>query len=52
AGIALQPLGMFCREARLPPAVLVGYTALTLAQARHAGRALAKVLAGFAEGKA
>ncbi|AJW95291.1 aminotransferase class I and II family protein [Burkholderia gladioli] len=52
AGIALQPLGMFCREARLPPAVLVGYTALTLAQARHAGRALAQVLAGFAQGKA
>ncbi|WP_459621869.1 aminotransferase class I/II-fold pyridoxal phosphate-dependent enzyme, partial [Burkholderia sp. 3C] len=45
-GIALQALGDYCREARLPPAVLVGYTALTLAQARYAGRTLARVLAG------
>ncbi len=45
-GIALQPLGRFCEAVRLPPAVLVGYSALTPAQARHAGRTLARVLAG------
>ncbi|MBS7841927.1 PLP-dependent aminotransferase family protein [Pseudomonas fluorescens] len=43
-GLTLQPLGTFCRDARLPPAVIIGYTALTLAQIRFHGRALAKLL--------
>jgi GntR family transcriptional regulator/MocR family aminotransferase len=43
--IALQPLGAFCRQAALPPAVLLGYTALTLAQVRFAGQKLARLLA-------
>ena len=43
--IALQPLGAFCRLAVLPPAVLLGYTALTLAQVRYAGQKLARLLA-------
>ncbi|MBJ7314306.1 PLP-dependent aminotransferase family protein [Rugamonas sp. CCM 8940] len=42
--IALQPLSAFCREAALPPAVLLGYTALTLAQVRYAGQKLAQLL--------
>ena len=42
AGLTLQPLGKFCVEAILPPAVIIGYTALTLAQIRFHGRALAQ----------
>ncbi|SFL85575.1 hypothetical protein SAMN02982985_01812 [Rugamonas rubra] len=45
ADIALQPLGAFCRQAVLPSAVLLGYTALTLAQLRYAGQKLARLLA-------
>jgi len=44
-GLRLQPLGALCRTARLPPALVIGYTALTPAQARHAGRVLAQLLA-------
>ncbi|WGG49087.1 hypothetical protein [Rugamonas sp. DEMB1] len=43
--IALQPLGAFFRQAVLPPAVLLGYTALTQAQVRYAGQKLARLLA-------
>jgi GntR family transcriptional regulator/MocR family aminotransferase len=43
-GLALQPLGKFCVDATLPPAVIIGYTALTLAQIRYHGRALAQLL--------
>ncbi|AVE03351.1 GntR family transcriptional regulator [Pseudomonas palleroniana] len=43
-GLALQPLGKFCVEASLPPAVIIGYTALTLAQIRFHGRVLTKLL--------
>ncbi|MEX5629488.1 transcriptional regulator, GntR family [Pseudomonas poae] len=43
-GLTLQPLGTFCVEAILPPAVIIGYTALTLAQIRFHGRALAQLL--------
>jgi len=45
-GIALQPLSAFCHKARFAPAVLVGYTALTLPQIEAAGLKLAKMLAG------
>ena len=44
-GLRLQPLGALCRTAQLPPALVIGYTALTPAQARHAGRLLAQLLA-------
>jgi GntR family transcriptional regulator/MocR family aminotransferase len=47
-GLRLQPLRALCRTARLPPALVIGYTALTPAQARHAGRLLAQLLAGKA----
>ncbi|QHD07505.1 MocR-like pyridoxine biosynthesis transcription factor PdxR [Pseudomonas sp. R76] len=43
-GLTLQPLGKFCVEARLPPAVIIGYTALTLAQIRYHGRFLTQLL--------
>lgn len=44
-GLQLQPLGTLCRSIRLAPALVLGYTALTPAQARHAGRRLAHLLA-------
>jgi GntR family transcriptional regulator/MocR family aminotransferase len=44
-GLQLQPLGALCRSARPAPALVLGYTALTPAQARHAGRQLAHLLA-------
>lgn len=43
AGLTLQALGKFCHAAVLPPAVIIGYTALTLAQIRFHGRALAQL---------
>ena len=43
-GLALQPLGDFCHSARLAPAVLLGYTALNLAQVRHAAQKLGRLL--------
>lgn len=43
-GLTLQPLGKFCHAVVLPPAVIIGYTALTLAQIRYHGRALAQLL--------
>ena len=44
AGLSLQPLGKFCVDVTLPPAVIIGYTALTFAQIRFHGRALAQLL--------
>ncbi len=44
AGISLKPLSLFCHSVSLPPAVLVGYAALTMAQIRYAGRNLGKLL--------
>ncbi|MGU9816333.1 MocR-like pyridoxine biosynthesis transcription factor PdxR [Pseudomonas sp. LF135] len=44
AGLTLQPLGKFCVAASLPPAVIIGYTALTLAQIRYHGRMLTQLL--------
>lgn len=43
-GIVLQPLGSLCHAVRLPPAVVVGYTALTPSQARLATRKLVALL--------
>lgn len=43
-GLALQPLGDFCNSAKLAPAVLLGYTALSLAQVRHAAQKLGRLL--------
>ncbi|MDN7930268.1 PLP-dependent aminotransferase family protein [Burkholderia metallica] len=45
AGIELQPIRAFCRSARGEAGVVVGYSALTAAHARHGGRLLAKLLA-------
>ncbi|WP_175722125.1 PLP-dependent aminotransferase family protein [Burkholderia ambifaria] len=45
AGIALQALSGFCRSTRCEPGVVVGYSALTAAHARHGGRILGKLLA-------
>lgn len=46
AGIVLQPLSAFCHNTKLPPAAIVGYTALTLPQIEEAGLKLAAVLSG------
>jgi GntR family transcriptional regulator/MocR family aminotransferase len=43
-GLTLQPLGTFCVEANLASAVVIGYTALTLAQIRFDARVLTKLL--------
>lgn len=43
-GIALQPLGSLRHAVKLPPAVVIGYTALTSAQARLATKKLAALL--------
>ena len=46
AGLSLHPLRAFCREARPAPAVLLGYSALTLAQVRFGADKLAALLRG------
>ncbi|MEC5341958.1 PLP-dependent aminotransferase family protein [Brenneria populi] len=46
-GISLQPLGMFCHAAVYPPAVLVGYAALTEAKISYAGKTLGALLGRF-----
>lgn len=46
-GLALQPLGNFCQTVSLPPAVVLGYTALTLAQVRVSAQQLGRLLAQF-----
>ena len=43
-GLTLQPLGKFCAQVNLPPAVIIGYTALTSAQIRFHGRLLSGLL--------
>ncbi|MNH01581.1 HTH-type transcriptional regulatory protein GabR [compost metagenome] len=43
-GLQLQPIGSFCQQVQLPPAVMIGFTALTAAQLRFAGRKLAALL--------
>lgn len=43
-GLMLQPLEALCRKVKLPPAVLIGYTAISTAQARFSGRNLARLL--------
>jgi GntR family transcriptional regulator / MocR family aminotransferase len=47
-GIALQSIGSLCHRVRLPPAVVVGYTALTTVDARLAARKLGRLLANVA----
>jgi GntR family transcriptional regulator/MocR family aminotransferase len=44
AGLYLQGLRSLCKEISLPPAVVVGYTALTQAQARYGAQLLADLL--------
>jgi GntR family transcriptional regulator/MocR family aminotransferase len=43
-GLQLQPLSLFCRSIKLPPAVILGYAALTLAQIEVSARRLATLL--------
>ncbi|MBF4207211.1 MULTISPECIES: PLP-dependent aminotransferase family protein [Pseudomonas] len=43
-GLQLQPIGSFCQQVQLRPAVMIGFTALTAAQLRFAGRKLAALL--------
>lgn len=45
-GLALEPLRAFCTQAALPAGVVVGYSALSVAQARYAGKKLGQLLAG------
>ncbi|MDR9879182.1 hypothetical protein RJC98_28715 [Pseudomonas allii] len=44
SGLILQPLGKFCHCVSLPPVVIIGYTAQTLAQIRYHGRLLTQWL--------
>ncbi|CAD5108472.1 MocR-like pyridoxine biosynthesis transcription factor PdxR [Zestomonas carbonaria] len=43
-GLMLQPLRNSCREIDLPPAFVLGFAALTRAQARNSARQLARLL--------
>ena len=43
-GLYLQGLRGLCRDIALPPAVIIGYTALTMAQARYGAQQLAALL--------
>lgn len=44
-GLVLQPISEFCQDVRLPAAVMIGFTALSLSQVRFSGRKLAELLA-------
>jgi GntR family transcriptional regulator/MocR family aminotransferase len=44
-GITLQSLGSLCRRASFGPAFIVGYSALSLSQAKFSGRKLGLILA-------
>ncbi|MET3131752.1 GntR family transcriptional regulator/MocR family aminotransferase [Oxalobacteraceae bacterium GrIS 1.11] len=50
AGLALHPLRAFCREAQPAPAVVLAYSALSMAHIRFGGRKLAALLAADADG--
>jgi len=43
-GLQLQGMRSLCRDVALPPAIIVGYTALTMAQARYSAQLLAGLL--------
>nr|WKF59393.1 HTH-type transcriptional regulatory protein GabR [Paraburkholderia busanensis] len=49
AGIELQPLASLCRNVSFGPAFIVGYSALSLAQARFFGRELGSILRAHAD---
>lgn len=44
AGVSLQTVRSFCRSAELEAGVIVGYSALTAAQAKHGGKILGTLL--------
>lgn len=48
-GITLQPLSTFCKDISLPPAVLIGYAALTKDEIKGAGLKLASILSQHQE---
>ena len=43
-GVVLQPLRHCCREIELAPAIVLGFAALTRAQAKYAARKLGQLL--------
>lgn len=43
-GVVLQPLRLCCREIELAPAIVLGFAALTRAQAKYAARKLGQLL--------
>jgi GntR family transcriptional regulator/MocR family aminotransferase len=43
-GLVLQPLRQSCRQIELEPAFVLGFAALTRAQAKNAARELARLL--------
>ncbi|MGI4982035.1 MAG: hypothetical protein ACRYGL_01640 [Janthinobacterium lividum] len=43
-GVALQALGSLCHRIELSPAVVIGYTGLSISQARFAARKLGRLL--------
>jgi GntR family transcriptional regulator/MocR family aminotransferase len=45
AGLSLQGLRSLCQEVSVPPAVIVGYAALSMAQVRYGAQLLARLLA-------
>ncbi|AJY31184.1 aminotransferase class I and II family protein [Burkholderia thailandensis 34] len=47
AGLVLEPLRAFSTRTALPAGVVVGYSALSVAQARYAGKKLGQLLAGM-----
>lgn len=49
-GLVLQSLSDLCRNLQLPPALILGYAALTQAQARESGRTLAKLIVACCRG--
>lgn len=52
AGLVLEPLRAFSTRTALPAGVVVGYSALSVAQARYAGKKLGQLLAGMRRGGA
>lgn len=51
AGLFLQGVAESCQQVRRPPAVIIGYAALSLAQIRFSGSRLAALLVAEAQGR-
>jgi GntR family transcriptional regulator / MocR family aminotransferase len=46
-GIVLQTMGSLCHKVRMEPAVVIGYTAMTVSEVRLAARKLGRLVASF-----